>query len=690
MNCLALCVLLALGVAGLSHSAPLWPPQEVERLVEELVENGESEGSVEMLLDELSQIGQRPINLRTLTEAQMRGLPLIAPGEARRIAQFLRANPDVRAVGAIAIALRMPPARRQLFVLFYTLEDGAPRFDSASRRRLRGDLVQRFGYRVPLFSADPVRMKRVYGNAQGSPLALLLRASLSSDNGFACGFKGMKSPGEPFFHAASPQGFPYYSAYMQLQGKLFSSPRVILGDFTARFGTGQTVGSSAPLIGPQAPYAWGKLGAGIRARLGCCDNSTLRGVAWQHQPLAWLSYAVALSAQPLSAMLADSNSSPEQGGRIVSILPRPTYTNLREAKRHFNVWEFCAIASMQASVGPISLCYTAIATSYNRDFLRVGPGDFRLPNPARTAMRNGLSAHLFLSEWALWGEVTLSSPLRDPQRRHAVSGCVGASFSPSYNLSIGAQGYFYPPDATSRYALGVASVPQNRMGAIVSIMARVADSVVLMAGAECMGFINPNVPRTLPPFSWRGSVEAQYALPQGGFLDVRYRYREFQNARGAKSYRDAPFVRSHGVRLRGEFRMDPWLSLRSSLLYAYCDGALKARGRHNWAVAQDIRLQLLGRRIVLTCRGALYSCLGDGVPMALYEYTPRYSMAIARLSKSGWRVYGIAYWECFRGLSVTCKAALSQLWGESKAALTALGRLRRDMLELTLQFQWKF
>lgn len=686
---LALVVAL-LGAVATGWAAEPWPPPAVERLVEEMVEDGEHEGSVEQLLEELAGLWQRPIALRSMTAAQLRSLPLIAPGEAERIVQFLRDNPGVRAVEAVGIALGMPMARRQLFAMFYTLDNLAPRLDSTLRQRTHGDAVQRFGYRVPCFAAAPERMNKVYGNTAGTPLSLLLRATASVGDGVALGVKGVKRPGEPFFYSFSPQGFPYYSAYLQLQGRSYTAPRIVLGDFAAEFGTGQTVGSGLMLFRQRTPYAWGKQGGGVKGRLGVGDNSTLRGVAMQQQPLPWLSYSLALSAQPLTALLADGKASPKQQGSIATIVSSPTYTKQREADRHFNTWEFCAIANVQVSIGPVCIGYTAIATHYNRPFVPFDTASFRLPHPAQTHMRNGVSLHVYQNAWRMWGEVTVSSPLQGDSQRHAVSGNAGVVYSPSYSFSIGAQGYYYPYEASARYAQGVASAPQNRAGALLNAQVRIAEAATILVGGECVKYVNPRVVRMVPPVSWRAFAEAQYAWAQGSSVDARYRYRELQNVRGEKTYRNAAVARVHEARVRGELRQGEWLSLRTSVLYAFRDGVESVQGRHNWAVAQDVRLSFFNRRLVLSGRGAFYDCRGKGVMLALYEYAPLYSMAMSRFSKRGWRAYGMVDWRFYRGLSFTLKAAGTRLLKESLEELTELEQQRRNMLELTAQLRWKF
>lgn len=192
LRCLGGALVLFLGVVSLASARGFWPPPEVAALVEEFVESEEGEASASSLLDELSRLWEHPVNLRRVSAVQMRDLPLIAPGEGEKIERFLQENPDVRTVEAVGIALGMPPARRQLIAIFYTVDSSLPRLDSTLRSRLRGDVTHRFGYSVPLFRAEPERMRRVYGNAVGTPLAMLLRVSASSNDGIAFGVKGVK------------------------------------------------------------------------------------------------------------------------------------------------------------------------------------------------------------------------------------------------------------------------------------------------------------------------------------------------------------------------------------------------------------------------------------------------------------------------------------------------------------------
>lgn len=688
LRCLGGVLVLFLCVVSLASARGFWPPPEVAALVEEFAESEEGGESASSLLDELARLWEHPVNLRRVSAVQMRDLPLIAPGEGEKIERFLQENPDVRTVEAVGIALGMPPARRQLIAIFYTVDSSLPRLDSTLRSRLRGDVTHRFGYRIPLFRAEPERMRRVYGNAVGTPLAMLLRVSASSNDGIAFGVKGVKRAGEPFFYSFSPQGFPYYSAYVQLQGARFSSPKIVLGDFSAEFGAGQTVGSGLTLFRGRNPYDWGKQGAGIKGRLGIGDNSTLRGVALEHQPAPWFFYSLALSAQPLTTRLANENRNAESPARIAAIPVSPQYTKQSEAERHFNTWEFSAIASMQFTFRAFSISYTGIALHYNRAFTTHAASAFRLPLPAQTHMRNGISAYVYLNAFRIWCEATLSSPLQGETQQHVVSCSADAVYSPSYNFSIGAQGYYYPYEASSRYAQGAASVPQNRTGAMLNAQVRVTDKAVVLVGGEFIKFVNPRVIRVIPPISWRLFTEAHYVWSSGSSLEWIYRYHEVQNVRGEATFRNAKLARVHDVRLRGVYQFMDRFMFRTSVRYAYRDGS--ESGCHNWAITQECRLFFFTRRLSITCGGACGDCRGGGLAFANYEYAPLYSMPIRRLSKQSWRIYGIVDWKFYRGFSFTAKAATSQFWGDSYSKLSELERMRRQMLELIVQVRWKF
>lgn len=682
-------IFLLLFLCGHTVQAQESATHELEAWLEEIVAGEDGEDAAGFALEDLLDYLAHPTNLRAVSLEELRLNPILLPGEAEKIKEFLAKYPDTEATEAIGIALNMPPKRMRMLTLFFTL-DYAFYADSLRKVRFMGELAQRAGYRFPLYDTRDVDMERVYKQAVGSQLALQTRFMGETSNGFRFGLKGVKRAGEPFFRHFAPQGYPYYSVFVQYKGEGYRAPTLLLGDYTANFASGLTVGSGPPLLRSLNPQSWGLMQNGIRGKLGMGDNTSLRGLAVQQQPTPWCLYSFAISAQPLTTRIIPNPTDSLAKEVIASIPSAPLYTKEREQERHFNSWEFVALGHLRFTFNSLNISYSFLASHYNRDFAPTDTAAFLLPPPARTAIRNGIALHWYFNSWRIWAEGTLNTPLFAKGSPIALSGATGAVYSPSYSFALGIQGFYYPYHAASRYAYGSSSRPQNRAGAMLYLIYRPLASLTITVGGEFSHYPNPRVIRSVPQNSAKGFLEAIQEWQNGMTLEGRYRFRMYENVRGWRSFLNAQEAASHEVRLRSHLPTPFGLAFRATAFYAYRDSETPNDYPHNWAIAQDFIYHTPKNQLAIYLRGAYFDARGQGITLYLYENAPRYAMAINRMSSNGYRAYLMARWNIIPRLSLSAKCAATRLTKSSLEDLSLLEQQRRDMLETMLQIMWRF
>lgn len=228
----------ALVVLALTWSSPL-SAQVEEPATGELLENffrdneQASESDVQMFLEYLENLRQRPLDLNRATREELFAMRLL---NEIQIENFLRYReqfgPLLNEYELQAVpAWELPDIRRVL--PFAGVNTGLnTRNISVWRGFLEGEneLLLRWG------RPDPP----VYNtaNAEGEPNVWAVRYRHSFDNRLRFGFTAENDAGEAFFSGSNKHGFDFYSAHLFVQNASPTLQTLALGDYSARMGQG--------------------------------------------------------------------------------------------------------------------------------------------------------------------------------------------------------------------------------------------------------------------------------------------------------------------------------------------------------------------------------------------------------------------------------------------------------------------
>lgn len=210
--------------------------------LEQQVEEGMDEYSLEQLYEELEYRERHPFNLNTVTKEELEGFPLLTVEQVESLLRFLSFNRPIYTVYELRNVFRFDYYTASLVLPFFEVGEMTKKPLTFKQRlkysqhdvQLRWDktLQQRAGY-ADMDSAT----FRKYPNRQyrGEDFYTSFRYSVRSGNQFQAGFTAEKDAGEPLFRSKS--GFDHYGFHMLLKN-VGIIKTIALGDYRLSFGQG--------------------------------------------------------------------------------------------------------------------------------------------------------------------------------------------------------------------------------------------------------------------------------------------------------------------------------------------------------------------------------------------------------------------------------------------------------------------
>ena len=209
-------------------------------LLEDLLENNdEANYDFFTLYDDLQEYLKNPLNINTATEEELQNLQMLTDiqiadilDHRSRYGPFL-SKYELQSVPSLDIGI--------LRALIPLITEGGERKNHTFKSILDESTSTLF------FKTKRVLEERrgfQDGSYQGDPNHLFARYNFSSGRNVRAGITMEKDPGEAFFSGSNPNGFDYYSAFINIRDvfPLFST--VNIGDFTMSMGQGLIVHNS--------------------------------------------------------------------------------------------------------------------------------------------------------------------------------------------------------------------------------------------------------------------------------------------------------------------------------------------------------------------------------------------------------------------------------------------------------------
>ncbi len=261
--------------------------EEIEQQLESLAERTDIESDYSDWVEELNLLRQRPVNLNSGDENELRRLFFLNELQIKNLLEYITLYGQLasiyelqvidgfneKVVSQILPYISLSPFVTERFSFKKALRYGEPDVLFRFQRVLQ----QSKGYaNVP----DSLRLANPDAYYLGSRNSLLFRLQYSYKDYLNFGIVGDKDAGEPLFPKSDTlhRGFDFYSVHLFLKNMGFVR-QIALGDYHVQFGQGLTMWSGFSVGKAAGSVVMRKRAPALRANASSNENSFMRGAA---------------------------------------------------------------------------------------------------------------------------------------------------------------------------------------------------------------------------------------------------------------------------------------------------------------------------------------------------------------------------------------------------------------------------
>lgn len=215
---------------------PLWSQQEqydigiyIEQIIEATIASSEGDANVETIVSDLEELYTKPINLNAATAKELDRLWILNDFQIQALLDHRKKMGKIATVNELNYVFGFTNETVELILPFVSI--GTREYKST------GGLKKTFRYFNHETIARIAQQSNTTGNYVGNNQKYYLRYKGWSGRKLNIGFLAEKDAGEAFFNHPNNNGFDFYSAFCQYNGKKQLNT-IILGDYRMKTGQG--------------------------------------------------------------------------------------------------------------------------------------------------------------------------------------------------------------------------------------------------------------------------------------------------------------------------------------------------------------------------------------------------------------------------------------------------------------------
>ncbi|MCE1199441.1 MAG: helix-hairpin-helix domain-containing protein [Marinilabiliales bacterium] len=254
------------------------PERNTEELTESLAGESDETAVSSLLLEDLTESANHPININRISETELQRLNLLNYAQIKKLLDYRRMYGPILTMQELVANEIINPQLAEKLKLY--LRTGSQTDSVAIRRenKFHSILMVRAKRNFPLASGFRPSMGKPSAFA-GDPYGTYVRFRTTSRR-VEAGVTGEKDAGESFFRASNPMGFDFYSGFLAIK-EVGWLQKAVVGDYHLRFGQGVNLWSGGGVSYGSDLTSLLKTGEGIRPYSSTHENLFFRGAAIQ-------------------------------------------------------------------------------------------------------------------------------------------------------------------------------------------------------------------------------------------------------------------------------------------------------------------------------------------------------------------------------------------------------------------------
>jgi len=657
-------VCLSFGLSITSHKT-LCQEDKISEIIssvaEELASDDDDPEAAAVFTERLFELAEKPVRINSADESELSRLFFLTDFQVKSLADYIHSTGRIFTKYELASVTGFNRSLAEMISPFISLE---------SSKSSKKDTTILHGSFISNFSLKNNQSDTMY---PGPPWKALSRLSFSTGK-LSGGITAEKDAGEKIISGKPPLP-DFLSANLSWSGTGILR-KIIIGDFTARFGTGigLNTGLRTGLSLTQAGYISGN--DEIRPYSSTCEYGFFRGIAGRFRT-GKTTVSLFCSADKTDAAI---DTVPENSMRFIRTIYRTGLHNTsssllsKDALAEFSYGMNVLFDLRNIRTG---LLFTGSRLSVP---VAINEGD---PEEIFDFKgRDNYNASIYYK--AVMGKIIIFGELcADRSMKKAF--VQGFTFRPDSRLTINSLYRNYEPGFASFHGKGLlsSSSGDNIRGIFGNFTFEAAKHLFISAGCDLRYYPWLSYRCSSPSTSLSGEVRIRYMPDQDLSFESLYSYRRYPydnpEAMGVKKQHNM-LTRSFKVYAR----YSPAENLTIATRLDYKTGGYESPGTGTMIV-QDIGYRLRSPEVALWLRYGIFRTGSWDSRLYAYENDLVYSFSVPAFYGTGERIYLMADWKIRKSMNLRIKYGLTDTYSASDYQI-ATEEVRELRLQLRLRF----
>jgi len=629
--------------------------EEIEQQIESLAERTDIETDYSDWVEELGLLRQRPVNLNSGDENELRRLFFLNDLQINNLLEYISQYGQLASIYELQVIEGFNEKVVSQILPYISLSPYVPEKFSLKRSLKYGEtdvmiryqrvLQQQRGYEsVP----DSVRLAKPNSYYLGNQNSLFLRVQYSYKDYLKFGFVGDKDAGEPFLPKSDTlkKGFDFYSVHLFLKniGKV---KQLAVGDYHVQFGQGLTMWSGFSVGKAAGSVVMRKRAPALRPHASSNEYAFMRGVAT----------TVAVGKFDLTAFYSNRKTD-------ANLIPADSIQFTEDMVSSLQQTGYHRTPAELADKGSIHEIAEGGHITYNGQRIRAGITlfhvDYNIPFENQDALYKKFQPVLNSNTYAgadysynyktltLYGEAS-------KQLNAGFAALQGLSFSPDPRLAFALVYRNYQKNFVNTFnaAFGEGSSSTNEKGLYMGLVATPLTKVTLSAYADIFRYQWLHYRTDAPSGGQEYSAQFVYNISRKG--DIIFSFRHMINPlnyvlTGEKINQIGESERDY-FRMQFNYQALPSIKIQSRIEITQRKAPGKAQ-EAGYLIYQGFQVKPLEKDWSLSFRYLLFDTDSYDTRLYTYEQDVPYSFSVPAFSGKGSRFYVLLNSKLNRNISV--------------------------------------
>lgn len=592
-------------------------PELLEYYIENNLEAEENEPDYELLIADLENFRENPLNLNTAKAADLERFWFLTDFQIQSLIEYRNSIGQIRSVYELNYVYGFNEKTvNHLKPFVVTDQNTISGPTDKSINESHHELLMRVGYR-----------NNKESSYKGGPFQLYCRFKGNDKDKIVYGILAEKDAGEEFLGATNNTGFDFYSGFLQINTPL-PIRSIYLGDYRVRAGQGLLIWNGYSSGNPSVVSSMIKKGQGINGNASKDEYNFLRGGATE---IYFRNFKLTVFA---SAKYID--------GRLDSVNGTYGLTSINTSGYHRTHNELLNKNSSSEKIVGSTFSYKSNLVTAGINWLNTVYEHPVLPSDEPWKLQNFKGKHcsgisvdykFLLQQFQLYGEVA--------QSNNSIAMLSGINFLVSTKFTGNIFYRYYPANYFTPYsgAMGTNSSPTNEQGVFLGFNWQSPWYLTVSASSDIFGFPWLSYYSDKPLHGKENMFQLNYSPGKNMEIGVRYRIVSKDKNQSLENLSIQPvseFVKKN-VRMQGWFKLNEKTEFTSR--FEWCRSGYSGLSSNNGYLAFADFGYKYQNATMLSFRYTFYSISDFNSRIYTYEDDVLYSFSVPAFSGNGQKMY---------------------------------------------------